>query len=189
MPGLTVVETPEMPDEQHRNNYDLHFPSPPAVSLMAGLGREVSQRPAAVATEHFRRTALGGALRAPPPPDDGQQQQVLQFLAGQRIVGIEFPARFDGLWAVGWADNVWAAFPADVVRLEPPPPAEIGRGNGGGGNGSNLRAVARWKRHPKDKDPGGWLKFDKGEVITNISCEYPLFFVPTPFFILGDIVG
>lgn len=159
VPGLTVIESPEIP-HQLRNNYDLHFPEPSIRSLMAGLERELSQMPTAVATDAFRRTH--GAIRAPP---DGSA--VLQFCAGQRIVGIEFPAKFGGEWGLGWADNVRGAFPTDVVRLEAPGAGEVRKGGG-----SNLRAVARWRRHPRDKDPGGWLRFDKGEVITGICCEF-----------------
>jgi len=56
------------------------------------------------------------------------------------------------------------------VRLEAPPDREVRRTGGS----TALRAVARWRRHPKDREvkEGGWLRFEKGEVITNISCEF-----------------
>lgn len=132
---------------------------------MTGLARELSSMPTAIATDTFRRTQIS-SLRTLPDPSLG----ALQFFAGQRIVGIEFPARFNGEWALGWADNVRGAFPADCVKLEPPPEREVRKTPGSG-----LRAVARWKRHPRDKEvkEGGWLRFEKGEVITNISCELP----------------
>jgi hypothetical protein len=162
VPGLTVIESAEVP-KHYRNNYDLHLPDPPAPSRMIGLARELSSLPAAIATEAFRRTQLS-ALRTP----RDQSVALLQFFAGQRIVGIEFPARFGGEWAVGWADNVRGAFPADCVRLEAPPEQEMRRTAGSG-----LRAIARWKRHPREKEPkdGGWLRFERDEVITNITCE------------------
>jgi hypothetical protein len=155
---LTVIETIDIP-AQFRNNYDLHFPHPPIKSLMVGLEKEIAEMPTAIATEAFRITH--GAVRAPP---DGSRK--LQFCAGQRIVGVEFPSRYGGEWAIGWADNVRAAFPAEVVRLEAPHVDEIRRPGS-----SNLKAVARWKRHPKERDPGAWLRFNRGEVVTNISCK------------------
>lgn len=158
VPGLTVIETIDIP-AQFRNNYDLHFPHPPIKSLMVGLEKEIAQMPTAIATEAFRTTH--GAVRAPP---DGSRK--LQFCAGQRIVGVEFPSKYGGEWGIGWADNVRAAFPAEVVRLEAPHVDEIRRPGS-----SNLKAVARWKRHPKERDPGAWLRFNRGEVVTNISCK------------------
>jgi hypothetical protein len=133
---------------------------------MAGLARELSSMPTAVATDTFRRTQLS-VLRTSPDTSIA----TLQFFAGQRIVGIEFPARFNGEWALGWADNVRGAFPTDSVKLEAPPEHDVRKTAA-----SRLRAVARWKRHPKEKDvkESGWLRFEKGEVITNISCELPI---------------
>lgn len=164
-----MIETPDIPP-QFRDNYDLHFPHPsPARSLMAGLARELSSMPTAVATDAFRRTQLSTLPRTLPADALGPGVGPLQFFAGQRVVGIHFPPRLGGEWALGWADNARGAFPADCVRLEPPPEREVRRTPGSG-----LRAVARWRRHPKDRDvkEGGWLRFEKGEVITNISCEY-----------------
>ena len=51
------------------------------------------------------------------PPD---RAHVLQFAAGQKIVGVEFPARYGGEWAVGWADHARGAFLVEGVRLVPP---------------------------------------------------------------------
>lgn len=132
---------------------------------MTGLARELSSMPTAIASEAFRRTQLS-VLRT---PSSDPSVATLQFFAGQRIVGIEFPARFNGEWALGWVDNVRGAFPVDCVKLEAPSEREVRKTNV-----SPLRAVARWKRHPKEKEvkEGGWLRFEKGEVISNISCEF-----------------
>jgi hypothetical protein len=51
------------------------------------------------------------------PPD---RAHVLQFAAGQKIVGVEFPARYGGEWAVGWADHARGAFLVEGMRLVPP---------------------------------------------------------------------
>ncbi|KAK3687655.1 hypothetical protein B0T22DRAFT_405468 [Podospora appendiculata] len=169
VPGLTVIETPQIP-EVFKNNYDLHFPSAPTPSLMTeSLRRETRGMPTAIATESFRQTH--GTLRAPL-----QGVTMLQFAVGARIVGVEFPEKYGGLWGVGWADNVKAAFPMDCVRIVPPPKSEIKVQPL-----SNISATARWKRSPSSKENSGdandssnhWLKFDKGEVITSISFQYP----------------
>ncbi|KAJ2986704.1 hypothetical protein NUW58_g4899 [Xylaria curta] len=48
IPGITVIEEPELPP-QVKDNFDLHFPHPPTESVMVGLTREVARLPAAVA--------------------------------------------------------------------------------------------------------------------------------------------
>lgn len=128
------------------------------------------------------------------PPD---RAKVLQLAAGQKIVGVEFPARYGGEWAVGWADHGRGAFPVEVGRLILPLSrgSEAGRVEGKGG----LWAVTRWAS-PKtgfgDGEGNGrrgkgkkgdeteevrWLRFGEGEVITDISCECSCLFHLTPF--------
>ena len=155
--GLTVIEGPDMPPEL-KDNFDLHFPNPPIPSIMTGIMPEVSRLPTAVATE--TRKYQHGTLRSPP-----DRTSVLHFAVGARIVGIEFPLRYEGKWGIGWHDGVRAAFEADTVQLDAPPKAEI-RMQGT----SNIQAVARWKWNQKGGDEK-WLKFDKGDVIKNISCK------------------
>ncbi len=163
VPGVTVIESATIP-QGSKNNYDLHFPNPPAKSLMAGLSREIYAMPTAIATETFRSS--NGALRAPP---GATREPVLQFAVGARIVGVQFPARFHGEWGIGWADNMRAAFPVDCVRIEPPPKTQVRMEQS-----SSMRAVARWSRKPKDKNKelGDWLRFEKGEIITGIGCTF-----------------
>ncbi|KAJ9148906.1 Sh3 domain-containing protein [Pleurostoma richardsiae] len=160
IPGLTVIEGPEMP-VRSRNNYDLWFTNPPVASQMTHIAREISVHPTATAAETYRQTPIRGIRR---PPDG---HRVLQFAVGAKIVGIEFPPRYNGEWCTGWADNEWAVFPAETVRLEPPPKSQI-RMQGA----SNMKAVARWKWSYKGKDQGHWLKFDKGDTITGIGWTY-----------------
>jgi hypothetical protein len=157
--GLTVVEGAEVPPSL-KNNYDLHFSNPPIRSLIADAGQGIYMLPTATAVETLK--PIHGSIRLPP-----DHTQTLQFAAGAKIVGIEFPAKYGGEWCVGWADNVRAAFPADYVRLEPPVLRMQGT--------TNRSAVARWKWSPKDKkEQIDWLRFDKGDVITNINCKRPL---------------
>jgi hypothetical protein len=159
VPGLTVVEGTELPPHL-KDNFDLHFPHPPMQSVMHGIAPEISKLPSAVAIDATKNTR--GILRSPP-----DRAGVLQFAVGARIFGIEFPARYEGKWGIGWHDGVRAAFETEMVHLIAPPRNEI-RMQGT----SSLQAVARWKWSQKGE--GNWLKFDKGDIIKNISCELSL---------------
>ncbi|RYO80905.1 hypothetical protein DL764_009835 [Monosporascus ibericus] len=156
--GLTVIEGPDMP-LQSKNNFDLFFPNPPVQSIMAGIMPEISRLPTAMTTE--TRKFQHGIMRTPL-----DRARVLHFAVGAKIVGIEFPAKYDGKWALGWHDGVRAAFEADTVLLDTPPKGEI-RMQGT----SSLQAIARWKWNQKGGDEK-WLKFDKGDVIKNISWSH-----------------
>lgn len=180
--GITVIEDVESPADippPFRHNFDLHLPPsvPPVQSIMSGIAREVGRLPTAIATE--TRRSVNNVMRAPP-----DRAHPLQYAVGARIVGIEFPAKYDGKWGVGWHDGVRAAFELDSVRLEAPPRSETRMGgsvgnsaasimsgvSGGSGNHTNVQAMARWKWSQKGE--GNWLKFDKGEVIRNINWVY-----------------
>ncbi|RYP55829.1 hypothetical protein DL771_012296 [Monosporascus sp. 5C6A] len=156
--GLTVIEGPDMPPHL-KDNFDLFFPNPPVRSIMPGIMPEISRLPTAMTTE--TRKFQHGIMRTPQ-----DRSPVLQFAVGAKIVGIEFPAKYDGKWALGWHDGVRAAFEADAVLLDTPPKGEI-RMQGT----SNLQAIARWKWNQKGGDEK-WLKFDKGDVIKNISWSH-----------------
>ncbi|KAI0099936.1 hypothetical protein GGR51DRAFT_382585 [Nemania sp. FL0031] len=155
--GVTVIEERELPP-QLKDNFDLHFPHPPTESVMLGLSREVARLPAAVSTD--TRKMSHGTMRLPP-----DRQAVLHFAVGAKIVGIEFPAKYDGKWAIGWHDGVRAAFETDAIQLEAPPKAEIKMQGT-----SSVQAVARWKWNQKGDER--WLRFDKGDIIKNISWVY-----------------
>jgi hypothetical protein len=154
--GITVIEEPELPPNI-KDNFDLHFAHPPTESVMMGIAREVSRLPAAITT--ITRKMSQGTMRLPP-----DRQPVLHFAVGARIVGIEFPAKYEGKWAIGWHDGVRAAFETDAVQLEAPHNSEVKMQAT-----SSVQAVARWKWNQKGDDR--WLKFDKGDIIRNISCE------------------
>ncbi|KAI1336304.1 hypothetical protein F5Y15DRAFT_395220 [Xylariaceae sp. FL0016] len=156
--GITVLEEAEKPREV-KDNFDLHLPNPPVQSVMTGLSREVAALPAAVATD--TRKPHNGILRTPP-----DRTPVLHFAVGARIVGIEFPAKYDGKWAIGWHDGVRAAFEIDAVQFEAPPKGEVKMQQGS----SSMQAVARWKWNQKGDER--WLKVDKGDTIKNITWSY-----------------
>ncbi|KAH8839189.1 hypothetical protein MCOR27_005826 [Pyricularia oryzae] len=164
IPGLIVIEEAEVPTV-FEDNYDLHLPNPPKLSKLAedkSLAMQVELLPVATSVMTVKQSY--GTLKMPP-----DRATPLQFAVGTRIFGVEFPEQYGGEWAVGWSDNVHACFPADTVKLEPPPKSQMALG----GIISNRRAVARWKFSIKGKERGEWLKFDKGEIITDIGWVHP----------------
>ncbi|KAI1264215.1 hypothetical protein F5Y18DRAFT_428303 [Xylariaceae sp. FL1019] len=155
--GVTVIEGGSVPVSL-RDNFDIWLAHPPTESVMIGIWREIARLPSAIATD--TRKMQNGVLRLPP-----DRQAVMHFAIGARIVGIEFPAKYEGKWAIGWHDGVRAAFETDSVQLDAPPKSQV-RMQGT----SNVQAVARWRWNQKGDDR--WLKFDKGDIIKNISWTY-----------------
>ncbi|KAM0277696.1 hypothetical protein ACHAQH_005639 [Verticillium albo-atrum] len=152
--GVAVVDGGEVPFNL-RNNYDLHFKVTPARSPLAGSVEEV----AAMATGRARTTVkkMYGMRML------GDRTPAFELAEGARIVGIEFPAKYGGEWAMGWHDGEYKSVPIDVLRLEVP-----GRGQVRMGAASGVEATAKWRFAPKGKDID-WLRFEKGEAITNIT--------------------
>lgn len=181
VPGLAVIEADEVP-AQSANNYDLHFSRPPRAAHLASVMRELTALPTATALQTCRPTPVLAQRR----PADGAE--VLCFAAGARILGIEFPAKYQGEWCLGWADHEHGLLPTEAIRLDPPRRRDV-RGLQGSGSGSSMKAVARWKfsmKESKEKGSAGsagagagagdWLSFGRGEKITNISCELSIYF-------------
>lgn len=158
VPGFTVVEEAEIPTEL-RNNYDLHLKRSAAPSPLDDVREEISTLPVATALKTVRKMHGMRLLHDHTP--------AFELAEGARIIGIEFPSKYQGEWALGWHDGAKKSIPFDVIRLESPPKNEVRMGGT-----SNIVAVARWRHSPKTKDGGEWLRFDKGDVISNISCEF-----------------
>ncbi|UKZ73840.1 hypothetical protein TrVFT333_001493 [Trichoderma virens FT-333] len=91
----------------------------------------------------------------------------LELITGAKITGLTWPARYAGEWAFGWHDGVHASVPMEVIKLDRPPFNLIKRNNT-----SRIRAKAKWRFAPKEKNED-WLKFEKDEIITNITWSYP----------------
>ncbi|ATY60405.1 RING finger domain-containing [Cordyceps militaris] len=159
VPGVVVIDQTDVP-EQYHNDYDLHFTAPPVPHPALEHEQETSTMPTGVAREPARRM-YGQRLLADRTP-------ALELVTGSKVTGLSWPPKYNGEWCMGWYDGVHASVPLDTLRLEPPPPRDI-RMDGT----SHFRAKARWKFAYKDKDKTDWLKFEKGEVITNISWVYP----------------
>lgn len=160
IPGVEV-RYGSLPDSASQE-FDLHLPDPP---LPVPMPDKVARLATATAIrDHYRRPGRPKLDR--PPKYDGE---MLGFMEGARIVGVMFPEPWEGKWALGRADGNFqiAAFPTKAVELRPPQESEI---PAGGENG--MVVTARWKWQPPSADGAPWLSFGKGEVISNVQCEY-----------------
>lgn len=172
IPGVVVVDQEFIPDDL-ANNYDLHFKHPKEIHPVAEKAKEIDMLPTGVAKDAARRM-YGQRLLFDRTP-------ALEMVQGAKITGLTWPEKYMGEWAFGWHDGINASVPMEIVRLDQPPASEIKMAGT-----SQIRATARWKFNPKDKDKfkGDWLKFDKDEVISNINCEFSY---PVPQYISWDI--
>ncbi|KAK8042472.1 hypothetical protein PG994_012955 [Apiospora phragmitis] len=148
------------PDDPGLGGFDLVFPNPRAANPLAEAEpTSFGILPTAVAiTDHLVRP--GDRQNVGP---DGEK--TLQFMQGARIIGIEFPGKWGGKQCVGWHDGARGSIPARCVSLLPPRKGDV---RIPGMNNDGVTVTARWKWEPSD--PGsGWLTFDKGATIRNVS--------------------
>lgn len=162
VPGLTVIDGLDM-DVKHRNDYDLHFRIATQRHPCIDRAAELSQMPSGVAKDNARRI-FGQRLLYDRSP-------ALELAQGARVTGLTWPIQYQGEWCFGWHDGTWASVPTDLVRLDSPPPSMVRYDRT-----SLIRGKARWKFSFKEKDKEAkekseWLKFDKGEIISNIACK------------------
>ncbi|CAJ0549329.1 Ff.00g029420.m01.CDS01 [Fusarium sp. VM40] len=158
VPGFTVIEQEEVP-AVHRNDYDLHFKSPVETHPVLEKTDEICYLPTATSKEAARRM-YGQRLLYDRTP-------ALELVLNAKIVGLSWPAKYMGEWAMGYHDGILASVPTEILKLDPPPSSEV-KIDGL----SPVQATARWKFNHKDKVKGDWLKFEKDEIITNISWPY-----------------
>ncbi|KAF5607840.1 hypothetical protein FPANT_683 [Fusarium pseudoanthophilum] len=161
VPGFTVIDQTEIPAE-YKNDYDLHFKSPVEAHPAIEKADEISYLPTATSKEAARRM-YGQRLLYDRTP-------ALELVVNARVCGLTWPAKYLGEWAMGWYDGQWASVPTEIIKLDPPPSSQI-KIDGT----SPVQVTARWKFNQKDKAKGDWLKFDKDEVITNVSWAYQEF--------------
>ncbi|KAM0270655.1 hypothetical protein ACHAQH_009337 [Verticillium albo-atrum] len=160
--GLTVLYG-TITGEPNEHDFDIHFPNPAAQP--GGPPDGGAALPSAVATQdHVQMPDAKPQTR----PDAGTE--LLQFFAGARIIGVEFPERWGGKWCLGWHDGVVGAFPARSVQLQAP---RRGKFAGQAPPRTQRSGVARWKWDVKAGAGPGWLGLDKGEKISNLDCEFP----------------
>ncbi|KAK7420857.1 hypothetical protein QQZ08_010186 [Neonectria magnoliae] len=157
IPGLVVVDQETVPDEL-RNDYDLHFKNPTEPHPVIDKGNSLALMPTGTSREVARRM-YGQRLLLDKSP-------ALEMAQGARIVGISWPDKYSGEWAFGWHDGVYASLPSEILKLDPPPDEEVQMSGT-----SQVQVTTKWKFNPKDKKGTDWLKFDKDEVLGNISCK------------------
>lgn len=161
VPGVTVIDGPEVP-AKFRNDYDIHFRAPTQRHPCIDRGAELSHMPSGVAKDQARRM-YGQRLLYDRSP-------ALELAQGARVVGLTWPIQYQGEWCFGWHDGNWASVPTDLLKLDLPPSNMIKYDRT-----SLVRGKARWKFVVKDKDSkdkSEWLKFEKGEIISNIACKF-----------------
>ncbi|KAF9765272.1 hypothetical protein IL306_002446 [Fusarium sp. DS 682] len=158
VPGFTVIDQAEVPAE-YKNDYDLHFKSPVETHPAIEKADEISYLPTATSKEAARRM-YGQRLLYDRTP-------ALELVVNAKICGLTWPAKYLGEWAMGWYDGQWASVPTEIIKLDPPPSSQIKIDET-----STVQVTARWKFNHKDKVKGDWLKFEKDEVLTNVSCKF-----------------
>ena len=145
-------------------DFDLHFISPqPLVPefAYAAIAQKVATRPSAQAVASNNPKNNRTDSRDP----DGMP--VLHFALGARIIGITFPDRFNGQWAIGYHDGLRGAFPTSTIAIDQP-----GRNEEVMNSNSNLVAFAKWDFKLKKSKDDPWLKFSKGDTITHIGFKF-----------------
>ncbi|KAI6785438.1 uncharacterized protein J7T54_007080 [Emericellopsis cladophorae] len=156
VPGVTVIEGSSLP-EKYRNDYDIHFKQPTRPHPVIERADELIYRPSAVSLDQARRM-YGQRLLYDRSP-------ALELAQGARISGLTWPSKYNGEWAFGWHDAHYASVPTLLLKLDAPSTSEIRYERS-----SIIRAKARWRFSVKEKEKNAdWLKFDKGDIITNIS--------------------
>ncbi|KAK8119384.1 uncharacterized protein PG998_004010 [Apiospora kogelbergensis] len=156
--GFPVVYGEASPDDLAIGSFDLLFPNPPVANpLMEVDPTLLESLPTAVANMDHH---VGRGER---PSIDANGDMTLQFTKGARILGISFPEKWGGKQCTGWHDGARGTFPARFVSLLPPRKGAfrtLGMDNDG------VTVTARWKWEPSDP---GWLTFEKGATIRNVS--------------------
>ncbi|KAM5520326.1 hypothetical protein FOXYSP1_18750 [Fusarium oxysporum f. sp. phaseoli] len=165
VPGVEVVYEHSDINSRGRQDCDLYIPNSTMTALhgvsRANESNRIASLPAARAVkDHIRRSNERPQAR----PD--ATSDILQFLSGAKIIGIEFPEKWDGKWCQGWHDGVFGTFPSKLISLDMPRHVKI----------SSLpntprTGVARWK-FEKQRQPG-WLVLKKGDIIYNLAWEDP----------------
>ena len=148
------------------HDFDLHLPDSP---IPVPMPENALKLPTATgAREHYRRPGRGKLER--PPKYEGE---MLEFMEGARIVGVIIPEKWGGKWCLGRHDGMFGAFSAKAIDLRPPQQSEIPSGGESG-----MSVTTKWKFSPPNSVGVPWLSFGKGEVITNVQCEYQILIPP-----------
>lgn len=162
------------PNHPGAQDYDLHFPNPEAqivpYETEEDEAADATMPTARAVRDHIHRRNDKPLAKPPPLGMNGsaEVEEILQFLQGGKIMRVEFPERGEGKWCRGWHDGVYGVFPSKMIELEVPRALDPGTALL---QKSSRSAVTKWKWESKTTP---WLKFGKGEKITNIACKCPL---------------
>ncbi|KAF5988659.1 hypothetical protein FBULB1_1392 [Fusarium bulbicola] len=165
VPGVEVVYEHSDVNSRGRQDCDLYFPNS-TIATLHGVSRanesnRLASLPVARAVkDHVRRSNEKPQAR----PD--ASSEILQFVSGARIIGIEFPEKWDGKWCQGWHDGVFGIFPSKLISLDMPRHVKIASLPN-----TPRTGVARWK-FEKQRQPG-WLALKKGDIVYNLAWEDP----------------
>ncbi|KAF5649676.1 hypothetical protein F52700_572 [Fusarium sp. NRRL 52700] len=164
--GVEVVYEQSDINSRGRQDCDLYFPNSTMAALQGVSRANESNRLASLpigraVKDHIRRSNEKPQAR----PD--ASSELLQFVSGARIIGIEFPEKWDGKWCQGWHDGVFGTFPSKLITLDIPRHVKI----------TSLpntprTGVVRWK-FEKQRQPG-WLALKKGDIIYNLACGFSI---------------
>ncbi|KAK0391165.1 hypothetical protein NLU13_0666 [Sarocladium strictum] len=158
VPGVVTIDGPEVPPNL-ANDFDIHLKKPSVPHPVIEVRSEIISLPSGMTKEPARRL-FGQRLLFDRTP-------ALELAQGARITGLTWPARYNGEWAYGWHDGVYATVPTDLLKLDTPPSQHVKLGGT-----SMIRARARWRFNPGKDKGSDWLKFDKNDVIKNITWSY-----------------
>ncbi|KAG6012053.1 hypothetical protein E4U54_007754 [Claviceps lovelessii] len=161
VPGITVVYGIEVPYHL-RNNYDLHFHVPSKMHPMHEAGTEIDGRPTGIAIKETRKADSQRKLGERDRPEE------LQLAIGAQITGIKWPPQYKGRKIFAWHDGNFASVPSENIILIPPENTSLSKSMR-----SQISGKAKWKFSMKSSKELPWLKFDKGDTITNIGWEHP----------------
>lgn len=162
--GISVIYGTNVPSHLAQN-YDLHFKVPKDATPIpnGGSTEVVESRPTGVVMKELRRDETTRRIIA-----NRNRTEQLQVAFGAKVTGIIWPPQYDGRKIFAWHNGTFASVPSNLVMLTAPPMSDSLVNAGGNG----ARATAKWKFSPPKRDKTTWLKFDKGDEITNIGCEY-----------------
>ncbi|KAH6895620.1 hypothetical protein B0T10DRAFT_455866 [Thelonectria olida] len=158
LPGVTIIDAETVPP-QFRNNYDIHFKNPQEKHPVIEKANEIALLPTGTSREAARRMYGQRLLHDKTP--------ALDMVQAAKIVGLHWPDKYVGEWAMGWHDGIYASLPMEILRLDQPPEEEMQMWGT-----SQIQVTTKWKFNPKDRKGTKWLKFDKEEVLSNIGWTY-----------------
>ncbi len=185
--GITVVYGADVPSRL-AHNYDLHFREAaaandsgnrPATAIRAERKSSTTDGAGLVDAETISNQPTGVVVKEVRPDETPRgagsdmivgrhRTEELQVAAGAKLTGIKWPPQYNGRKVFAWHNGNFASVASELVQLTVPPG---GQSLARSVSKTPVRATAKWKFSPQH-DKKRWLKFNKGDTIRNISCEF-----------------